>query len=277
MKTSTLFLGAFAVAVLRNLSLEGASLGAETGGTEDLALEDCLTHGVVVEEVEVTIGITKPKRLVLECEGDRLPAIFKHVDEVKRGRTRFGSGRSELNFTDSYRYERAAYLLDRELGINRVPVAVIRQVEGRDGALVQWLENASMEAQLGRQLTTQERIDLAGQKSTMHLFDALILNTDRRPENWLVGTDDLTLYLIDHSRAFRLQRELPEDFLRRPVRIPRELVAELENLNENDLTDLLEGLIDKAQIRALLVRRDLILQKVRQDLEAYGESVVFSE
>lgn len=275
--TPTLFLGGIAVAALGVLSLEGASLGIETRRPEDLALEDCLTHGVVVEEVEVTIGITKPKRLVLECEGDRLPAIFKHVDEVTRGRTRFDSGRSEINFTDSYRYERAAYLLDRELGINRVPVAVIRQVEGRDGALVQWLENASMEAQLGRQLTTQERIELAGQKSTMHLFDALILNTDRRPENWLVGTDDLTLYLIDHSRAFRLQRELPEDFLRRPVRIPRELVAELENLNENDLTDLLEGLIDKAQIRALLVRRDLILQKVRQDLEAYGESVVFSE
>ena len=277
MKTPTLFLGGIAVVALRVLSLEGASLGAETRGPEDLAVEDCLSHGVVVEEFEVPIGITKPKRLVVECEGERVQAIFKHVNEVKRGRTRFSSGRSELNFTDSYKYERAAYLLDRELGINRVPVAVIREVEGRDGALVQWIENGSLEAQLGRSLTTQERIELARQKSTMHLFDALIYNTDRRTENWLIGHDDLRLYLIDHSRAFRTQTELPEDFVQRPTRLSHDLNANLQDLNDDGLTTLLEGLIDRAQIRALLARRDLILQKISQDIETHGPDTILSD
>ena len=134
-----------------------------------------------------------------------------------------------------------------------------------------------MEAQLGRSLTTQERIDLARQKSTMHLFDALIYNTDRRTENWLIGHDDLRLYLIDHSRAFRTQTELPEDFVKRPARLSHDLNENLQDLDDASLTTLLEGLIDKAQIRALLARRDLILQKVSRDLQAYGESVVFSE
>ncbi len=263
--------------MLRVLSLEGASLGAETRGPEDLAVEDCLSQGVVVEEFEVPIGITKPKRLVVECEGERIQAIFKHVDKVKRGRTRFGSGRSELNFTDSYKYERAAYLLDRVLGIHRVPVAVIREIKGRDGALVQWLENTSMEAQLGRSLTTQERIDLARQKSTMHLFDALIYNTDRRTENWLIGHEDLRLYLIDHSRAFRTTHELPEDFVRRPARLSRGLDANLQDLNDDGLTTLLEGLIDRAQIRALLARRDLILEKISQDIETHGPNTILSD
>ena len=230
-----------------------------------------------MEEFEVPIGITRPKRLVVECEGERIQAIFKHVDKVKRGRTRFSSGRSELNFTDSYKYERAAYLLDRVLGIHRVPVAVIRKIKGRDGALVQWLENASMEAQLGRSLTTQERIDLAHQKSTMHLFDALIYNTDRRTENWLIGHDDLRLYLIDHSRAFRTQTELPEDFAKRPARISRSVYTRLQDLSDASVTDLLEGLIDKDQIRALLARRDLILQKISQDIETHGPDTILSD
>ena len=132
-----------------------------------------------------------------------------------------------------------------------------------------------MEMQFGRQLTTQELVGLAEQKSTMHVFDALIYNTDRRPENWLVGTEDLQLYLIDHSRAFRWQHKLPEEFLRRPSRLPRELYAELQDLNESVVTDLLEGLIDPRRIRALLARRDLILQKIARDLEAHGEDFVF--
>lgn len=134
-----------------------------------------------------------------------------------------------------------------------------------------------MEAQLGRSLTTQERIDLARQKSTMHLFDALICNTDRRPENWLIGHDDLKLYLIDHSRAFRTQTELPEDFVKRPARISRSVYTRLQDLSEASVTDLLEGLIDRAQIRALLARRDRILQKVSQDIETHGPDTILSD
>lgn len=276
-KHPTLFLGGIAVAALRVLSLEGASLGAETRGPEDLAIEDCLSHGVVVEELEEPIGITKPMRLVVDCEGERFQAIFKYVDEVKRGRTRFESGRSEINFTDSYRYERAAYLLDRELGIHRVPVAVMRRVEGQEGALVQWLDNASTEIEFGRRLTTEELIEIAKQKGTMHLFDALILNTDRRPENWLIGREDLRLYLIDHSRSFRAHHELPETFARRPARISPSVYSKLQDLSELSVTELLDDLIDKTQIRALLARRDLILQKISQDIETHGLDTILSD
>jgi hypothetical protein len=236
-----------------------------------------LSNAVIVEKGEDLVGITTPDRLVIECDGERHPAVFKYVDEVRRGRTRFESGRSEINFTDSYRYERAAYLLDRELGIHRVPVVVIRKVEGRNGALLQWIENASTEIEFGRRLSTKEIIDLADQKGTMHLFDALILNTDRRPENWLVGHDDLKLYLIDHSRAFRTQHELPEDFERRPANLPRSVFTSLQDLNETHLTTLLEGLIDKTQIRALLARRDLILRKISQDIESHGADMILSD
>ena len=276
-KPATFLAGAITITLLAGPGLVATALAAESRGPQDLQIENCLSQAEIVEEVEVLVGITSPLRFVIECDGARHQAIFKHVDEVRRGRTRFGSGRSEINFTDSYKYERAAYLLDRELGINRVPVAVIRKVRGQDGALVQWIENASMENQLDRKLTTRELIDLASQKRTMHLFDALIYNTDRIPENWLIGADDLELYLIDHSRAFRWQHELPDDFSRKPARLSRELFAELQSLSKPGITDLLEGLIDQAQVGALLARRDLILQKISKDLGDHGEAIVFTE
>lgn len=243
----------------------------------DFEIETCLSKAAILEKGEKLVGITSPDRLVIECGGERHRAVFKDVDEVRRGRTRFDSGRSEINFTDSYRYERAAYLLDRRLGIHRVPVAVVRKVEGREGALVQWIENASTEIEFGRRFSTQEIIDLADQKGTMHLFDALILNTDRRPENWLVGHEDLKLYLIDHSRAFRTQHELPEDFTRRPARLARGVYANLQDLDEATVTDLLGGLIDRVQIRAVLARRDLILRKISNDLEMHGADAILSD
>jgi hypothetical protein len=252
-------------------------LASETRSPTDIEIEDCLIEGVVVKKVEVLVGITSPLRYVIECKGEKHQAVFKRVDEARRGLTRFDKGRSELDFTDSYRYERAAYLLDRELKINRVPVAVIRRVKGREGALIQWIENASVEMQLGRKLTTQELVELASQKATMHVFDALIYNTDRRPENWLVDEDDLELYLIDHSRAFRWQHVLPEEFLRRPARLSHDLHDSLQALTQPRMTELLEGLIEPLRIRAVLARRDLILEKISRDLEAHGEAVVFTD
>lgn len=266
-----------AIAFLAAAALLSRPLVAENRRSTDLEIERCLSKAEVVDRGEVLVGITSPNRLVIECDGEKHQAVFKSVDEVRRGRTRFESGRSEINFTDSYRYERAAYLLDRELGIHRVPVAVIRKVDGREGALVQWIEDASTEIEFGRRFSTQEIIELADQKATMHLFDALILNTDRRPENWLVGHENLKLYLIDHSRAFRTQHELPEDFERRPANLPRSVFANLQDLNETRLTTLLEGLIDMTQIRALLARRNLALQKISQDIETHGVDTILSD
>lgn len=266
-----------AVALLAASGLVSTTLTAGSRTPTDLAIEHCLTEAQIVERLEVLVGVTKPVLYAIECEGQRSRAIFKSLDESRQGRTLFDSGRSEINFTDSFRYERAAYLLDRELDLHRVPVAVIRNVEGRSGVLLQWIEDASTEIELRGKLTTQELVGLAKQKSSMHVFDALIYNTDRRPENWLVGHQDSRLFLIDHSRAFRLQRQLPEDFASRPARLSRELLAELQDLNERDLTELLEGLIDKPQIRALLARRDLILEKIVNDVAKLGEAAVLTD
>ena len=116
---------------------------------------------------------------------------------------------------------------------------------------------------------------LAQRKTVMRLFDALILNVDRRQENWLVDRDSFDLYLIDHSRSFRDRKTLPPEFSQQLTRISRQLYDKLAALDEERITKILDELISRQQIRALMARRDLILEKIDEDLREYGPEVVF--
>ena len=156
-----------------------------------------------------------------------------------------------------------------------VPVAVLRPYKGDRGALVDWIDSASHEVKLKQRPTGPQVAHLAQQKYVMRLFDALILNVDRRPPNWLVDDEDWKLYLIDHSRSFRFQEALPEEFLGSHSRLSRDLYQRLQALDEARLMELLGDLISDVQIRALLARRDRILEKVDSDRLQNGEEQVF--
>jgi hypothetical protein len=249
---------------------------AQLSVASDAEVEQCLTEGEVGKRAGKIVGVTKPEHLKIDCAIDLDSAVFKYLDEHRRGVTRLGGGATEMNFSDSYKYERAAYLLDRELGLNMVPVAVLRNIKGDEGALVAWIPNADHEAKLGRP-TGPQMAALAQQKGLMRLFDALIYNVDRRQDNWMIDKESWDLYLIDHSRAFRERKELPEGFADQRVRLSRSLYENLEALQEEQLTELLGDLISGAQLESLLARRDLILEKIEQDRDTYGDTVVFLE
>lgn len=248
---------------------------AQLSEIPDAEIEKCLTEGEIGRRASKLVGVTKPEHLKIDCPVEVDSAVFKILDERRRGVTRLGGGATEMNFSDSYKYERAAYLLDRQLGLDMVPVAVIRNIKGDEGALVAWIPNAIHEAELKQRPTGSQIAALAPQKAIMRLFDALILNVDRRQENWMVDKDTFRLYLIDHSRAFRDRRQLPEDFSDQLVRMDRSLYDNLAALDEERLIDLFAGLTTGAQIESLLARRDLILQKIDQDRQVYGDQVIF--
>lgn len=242
----------------------------------DEEMERFLAEGEIVSLEEIGTGITRPKKAVLRYEGRTAKAALKDVDVFRGGRTAFESGRREVNFTDNYRYERAAYLFDRRLGLGMVPVAVLRKVNGSQGAMIEWVADAITEEKRRAEDTKPDPPYLLSyQRSLMHLFDALIYNIDRNLGNQLYTLVDWKLHLIDHTRAFRTDRDLPPDFLTAPIRLPRRLVPVLESLDQQELRDLFEGLLSKAQVKALLARRDEILKKLERDRERYGEVMVF--
>jgi hypothetical protein len=247
-------------------------------GMTDEEMERFLLEASVVDSKEIGTGITKPHRLTLELDGETIYAAFKDVDIHKPGVTRFPGGKTEMNFTDKYIYEIAAYRLDRRLGMNMVPVAVVRKWNGKSGSFVEWIDDAIAENQRIEQgLEPPDPVAVDYQKAVMRLFDALIYNVDRNQTNMLFRKSDWKLFLIDHSRSFRQIKKLPKAFAGNPKSLPRDLLTQLESLEAAELKTLLKNVATGPQIKTMLLRRDQILVEIAEDRESYGDNMVFQD
>jgi hypothetical protein len=237
-----------------------------------------LKEGRIVEVADLGVGVTRPMKVTLEHGGRTWQAAFKTVDIHRRGVTRLAEGPPEIDFKDRWHFDVAAYLLDRRLGMGLVPTTVTREHRGERGALVWWVHGVVDEvARVREQLQLADPARFAHQIRIMHLFDALIGNTDRNTGNLLTGVLDGRVHLIDHTRSFRRSRALNPLFLEHPAGLTRPMLAALESLERDELVGLLRDLVDRPEIDALLRRRDRILEKVAADRAAFGDGMVFNE
>jgi hypothetical protein len=196
-----------------------------------------------------------------------------HIQTVDVASTVFQAGKSsETNFKDTYRFNIAGYRLATLLGIN-VPVSIERQVDGKIAAVTWWVDNVAMDEQ-GRtkkatagpdpQRTTQQLL-------VMRVWDELIQNKDRNQGN-ILWTGDWTLWLIDHTRAFRLGRELlnPDKL----TRCDRDLLARLRALTADSVGKTLGDSIKKDELNALMARRNAIVELIDARIKSHGEAAV---
>ena len=242
----------------------------------DQEIETILLEGRVVERENLDVGVTLPERLWLEYEGYRISAAFKHLDFERKGLTHFEKAPPQLNFKDSFRYERAAYLLDRLLGLQMVPVTVLRNVKAHKGAVVAWVEDAITEQErLRLKLAPEDTRLLIRQRAAMRLFDALVYNIDNNLGNQLWTRPDWRLHLIDHSRSFRQQSKLPASFADRPVSLGPELYDVLRSLDGPQIEAALGEVLSPREIKTLVARLKLILEKIEHDRRDYGDPFVF--
>jgi hypothetical protein len=229
----------------------------------DLAHEAFLLGAEIVEIEDIGEGITKPRRLTLEGEGFRCRAIFKDIDEESNQISY--TKRFEMNFTDRYAYEVAAYRLDRWLGIGLVPVTVVREVEEKKGSAQAWIEKAmKMEDAIDQDLPIADMKRYFRRVLATHILDRLIYNIDRNSGNILVTPHDDGYYLIDHSRSFRTNRKLLKQGEDWAESVPPALLARLRALDLETLEALLGDLIEDKRIKPILKRRDLVLQDLKK-------------
>ncbi len=268
------------------ITAEGRVYAVYLGEREKLAepilseqqIAEALRQGTILEIEEIGSGISRPKRITLEYEGRQFTAAFKTIDVERLERTRFESTGVRQMFTDSYRYDRAAYLLDRQLGMYMVPVVVLRTIDGEEGAMMEWVDDAVIELERRNEnLEPPDPLILKRQFEVMKIFDALILNEDRNLANQLITTRDWKLHLIDHSRSFRLTKKLPDGFEEEILTIPQGVYAAMQNLNKNSLTELFGNLMSVARVKALLARRDKIVEKLETDLKKFGPQMIFQD
>jgi len=252
---------AAAPANLVGLALEG-----------DAACEFLRTARVIDRKVLGT-GVTRPERLTLTDGVRTLRGVWKTVDEHERGLMRMESGGYEVDFRDSWKHEVAAYELSRLLGLDLVPPTVEREFAGHHGSLQMWVEKAMTEKERQKEgLKPDHAPRWAQQIHCVRLFHQLTYNTDfRNVENVLVDPT-FRVYLIDSSRAFRIQKDLlaPDDL----QCFSRRVLDRLRQLDRPTLEDHLGRWLDGPQIEALLARRDRILVVVEQRVADLGQGKV---
>ena len=102
------------------------------------------------------------------------------------------------------------------------------------------------------------------------MFDQLIYNTDRNLQNLLIDPD-WHIWMIDHTRAFRMHRTIKES--KNLVQCDRQLLGKLRSLNAEVLSPL-KPYLTEPEIKGLLGRRDVIVKFFDDQVKAKGEAAV---
>ena len=224
----------------------------------DVEVEAFLRNAEVVSRTELRGSANLPEKLLLRAGSVEAYAVFRIVDK-KKASAKVGE-ETVRDFHDSYVYECAAYELSRLLGIESVPPCVLRTIDGLEGSLQLWIEEAVtafQDLQDSSRPPLDERLPESFQ--TMYVFDALIDNFDRHAGNVLVDSRN-RLWLVDHTRSFRLYTNARG--LDRIVSPDPALLRRLKELDREALTRRLSPFVGTRHIDALLRRRAQILRRL---------------
>ena len=253
-----------------------AGQGVPPAATPSLTPEDMeafLLKAKVTNRRDAGSGVTGSSRVTLS---DGRLSHDAHVQAVDVARAVFTAGKaSEVNFKDTYRYNIAGYRLARLIGLDNVPMSVERNVEGKVAAVTWWVDDVQMDegARLKKKTMAPDVQRFAKQIQVMKIWDELIQNKDRNGGN-LLWTSDWSMWLIDHTRAFRLGKELvaPADL----TRCDRRLLDGMRALTAESLAKAIGDSLTKEEQGAVLARRDLIVKHFDDRISKLGEGILFT-
>jgi len=242
--------------------------------------EDFLATAEIVKSERIGIGVTKPWKLYLKKGDIEKSAAWKDIDES------LGDGAF-----DRWRYEIAAYRLDKLIGLEMVPPAVEKVFRGRKGALSLW---ADIKYSLVEIMEQGIKIPESAMKMTddekyvYRLWCSLIANDDPTQEN-ILYTDDWRMILIDHSRAFRSNKPYTERLVfglkgikkkeadGQPYliqRVPRALLERIKALDSDGVKQAVAPYLTDKEIESLIARKKLILDEIAEMIKRNGEDKV---
>jgi len=254
------------------ISASGQSSPKDEPNLSDEQKKEFLLKAKVIASKQSSKGITHPWTLTLTDGTITHKASFQPVDERKDSMT-LASGRTELNFVDSYHYNIAGYELARMLGMsNMVPPYVERKWDGQIGSLSWWIPWKWDEAMHDEQGLHAPDVDAWNkQMYKIRVFDQLIYDTDPNLTNVLI-TEDWKIWRIDFTRAFRRYNTLPDP--KDLVMCDRQLLQKLKELNFDEVYERTRPHLNKTEVKALLARRDKIVEIFQKLVAQKGEGAV---
>ena len=234
-------------------------------------IKQFLLTAKVVKSEQAKKGITQTLRLTLSDGTVTHDASFQKIDEHKPT-MQLASG-TELGFVDSYKYNIAAYQLAELLGLDdMVPVYVERKWKGDSGSLSWWLPVKMDEKErVAQKIAVPDPDAWNNQMYKVRVLDTLVYDSDPNLTNVLI-TEDWKIWRIDFTRAFRLHKELKgvSDL----AHCDRQLFAKLKTLNQDELLEKTKHYLNKDEVKALMVRRDKIVEQFQKLIAEKGENEV---
>ena len=233
--------------------------------------EEFLKTAEIVGFEKINEGVTSPTWLYLKKGDSEASGAWKNPSGIQGG------------YLEGWRYEIAAYELDKLLGLNMIPPTVEREFQGNKGSLQLWVK--VMMNDLERM---NDRISVpAGSakhwermKYLTRAFDGLIANEDRTQQN-ILYTEDWRTILIDHSRSFRSAKKFTERLVvgknalgARPLPIrelPRVFVGKIKALDPSSLMNAVGPWLEKKEIESILIRKKLLLDEIAGSVKETGE------
>jgi len=244
---------------------------ASTPALSPEAMEAFLLKARVSNQRDAGSGVTNSRRATLT---DGQLTHDAHIQTVDVAQQVFEAGRNtELNFKDTYRYNIAGYRVAKLIGLTTVPMSVERAIDGKVAAVTWWVDDVQMDEKERMKTKSQgpDPVKTNKQIQIMRIWDELIQNRDRNQGN-ILWTHDWTMWLIDHTRAFRLNTNLlkPEQL----SRCDRGLLERLRAVTPEALAQAVGNSLTKQEQEALLARRDKIIKHYDERIARLGEPVV---
>jgi hypothetical protein len=217
-------------------------------------------------------AVTEPWRLKLEKDGIVKYGWWKNVEGRPKG------------YLDDWKWEIAAYRLDKLLELNMVPPYVEKRFQGDRGVV-----SLEVEYMMKYREKQEKNIKCPGRyvdgynKATylMRAWDNLLANEDRNEGDILI-TKDWRLILIDHSRSFPTSKKYTKKLIKtgkgdtEPIKaLPRIFVENLERLDFKKIKNAVGDYLTDKEIDSVLIRRDLLLLEIDRLIEKFGEDKFF--
>lgn len=219
-------------------------------------------------------AVTKPWVITLEKDGVTNKAIWKNPEGRMKG------------FLENWRWEIAAYHLDKYLNLNMVPPTVERRFQENRGSCQLWVDSMmSLKQKVENKVKTPSFKIFYWNRALyiQRVFDNLIANEDRHQNQYLI-TEDWRMLLIDHSRSFRTAKKFTnnliydEKYKEGPTfimkEIPTDMYEKLKTLSADVMKEVVGEYLTDEEIEATLMRRDLIIDWLDKRIKKMGEEKV---